>query len=784
MTAPPDRMFIPLRPAVWTLTALLLCAVPAGAQTSNGPAVGCGSSALAGFTSSQWRMERVSQTEWRMTGQVEVACENVKFFADEVTLHTDTDRLVARGNVVFTTAEGRISAEEVDFDLTRMVGTFRQAYGIFSLGPKADRSEFGGQDPDVYFYGELMEKLSEKQYRLTRGSFTTCVQPTPRWELSLDSVVINLDDYAVLRNSVLRVKGVPLMYLPYAYYPLKEDQRATGFLLPTWGTSTIRGQALSNAFFLAMGRSQDATFFHDWFTKAGQGMGAEYRYLASEGSEGSFRTYFFKQIAAEFRSASGTVTTLDASRSFELTGNMLQRLGPNMRLRSRLDYFSDLVAQQLYHQDVYAASRRQRLLGASWNGFWRQYSLSSSYQYNEILDALGNSLAYGGTPRMTAAIAPVQLFGLPIYGSVQGEFSNDLYSSKRPDGRVDALGLQRYDVTPTVRVPLSRWPFLSINSWATWRNTFYSDSLDVNGRRSTAPISRNYFDLRTSVVGPTFSRIWDRGTTEDTGRIGGIQRIKHVIEPFATIQRVTGTDNRKRVVQTYDVRDYVVQDTTALTYGLSNRVLVRPRPREDQQSSATVREYLSLTLQQTYYSNTEAGRYDFGYVSSDRAARKSQYSPVAFIARTAPWDRVSASSRIEYDLEEGMPLSISLQASAAPSPAFAASVDTSRIFRGFLTGGEAIYDTVAGIGTRATFGTMRGSYSMMWDLGRGYTVQQSVGWSYNAQCCGVAFDFQTYNYPELTGLVPVDHDRRLNFSFVLAGLGTFQNFFGAFGGPR
>jgi LPS-assembly protein len=77
---------------------------------------------------------------------------------------------------------------------------------------------------------------------------------------------------------VLRVKGTPLFYLPVVYYPLQEDERATGFLLPTYGTSTYRGQAISNGFFWAIDRSRDLTLMHDWFTRSGQGAGAEYRY--------------------------------------------------------------------------------------------------------------------------------------------------------------------------------------------------------------------------------------------------------------------------------------------------------------------------------------------------------------------------------------------------------------------------------------------------------------------------------------------------------------------------
>ena len=58
--------------------------------------------------------------------------------------------------------------------------------------------------------------------------------------------------------------------------------------------------------------------------------------------------------------------------------------------------------------------------------------------------------------------------------------------------------------------------------------------------------------------------------------------------------------------------------------------------------------------------------------------------------------------------------------------------------------------------------------------------QRIVGY-YNAQCCGVVVEYQQYNYPQYsTYAVPQDH--RFNIGFTLAGLGTFSNFLGAFGG--
>src|SRR5205085_519875 len=162
--------------------------------------------------------------------------------------------------------------------LKTKLGTFYHASGIANVQPPRQTGpvagivvpQLSGQETDVYFFGETVEKIGYKKYRITNGGFSTCVQPTPRWDLSAGTVILNIDHYTFLRQAIMKVKGVPMLYLPILYYPTKEDDRATGFLIPTYGTSTVRGQSIHNAFFWAIDRSQDATIMHDWFSRTGQ----------------------------------------------------------------------------------------------------------------------------------------------------------------------------------------------------------------------------------------------------------------------------------------------------------------------------------------------------------------------------------------------------------------------------------------------------------------------------------------------------------------------------------
>ena len=753
---------------------LVASALPAFAQANvapQAPGVPGGAAEMIGFTSNQWRIERLTETHWRMTGQVEVERDRLKFFADEVNYYTDTNRLVATGNVVFSNPEARISAEEVDFDTKKMVGTFKQASGIFSLGPKADRSQFGGQDPDVYFYGDLVEKVGEKKYRLTRGAFTTCVQPTPRWAFTSASVMINVDDYAVLRNSVLRVKGVPMMYLPYAYYPLHKEQRSTGFLLPNYGSSTLRGQAISNAFFWAIGRSQDATLFHDWFTRTGQGVGGEYRYVASAGSEGAFRSYWFNQHVANFTSGTGAVTSLSASRSFELTGNATQALPLGMRSRVRFDYFSDLTTQQLYHGNLYDSSRRLRTLGGSLNGTWGPYSLNTVYQRNEAFEGDTRSIVYGSTPRVTGTLSPQRLFGLPIYGGATGEYAFLLYNDKRGAKPIDS-SMTRMDLSPNLRVPFSKLTFLTVNTSASYHLTHYTESLDTRARQVATPLTRSYLSARSDVIGPVFTRIFNTPTN------GFAERFKHVIEPNVGFEQITSIANYKQVVVLTDNSDFIVGGLTRLTYGLTNRVLARTRGADGAPGQA--RELLTTSVQQTYYGSPEAAQFDVTYASANRG-QISSVSPMAFTVRASPTRSTNATMRLEQSTTGGGMQVLSLSSSASIGPQSISGswsrrkIDPRVPIDSYLT---------ASTGIRLKQGRVGGNYSVSWDIGRGVIVSQTATALYNAQCCGLGFEYQAFSYPQISSRFPLPSDRRINFSFMLAGLGTFRNFFGGFGAQR
>ena len=740
------------------------------AQTPQSDIAGCRMSDLAGATQDALskdvggRTERVIVLTGEGATPVQVNCDDTQFFADFAEIYPDSHRIVATGNVKVGTPTSFITAERMEFDTRTRTGTFFTAYGMASLGERVDRSMFGTQEPDAMFRGREIHKLGPKKYKIVDGAFSTCVQPTPRWEVVSGTATINLDDYALLKNSVFRVKGVPLMYLPIFYYPIQEDDRATGFLIPTYGTSTYRGQSWSNAFFWAISRSQDATIVHDWFAKAGQQMGGEYRYVIGGGSQGTARVSFLDQKSVD--EVTGQKT--DAGRSYQITGGMTQTLGGGLRARANADYASDIAAEQLYQQNIYRATRSTRSFGGNISGSWNQFALSATLDRTDAFYPDGSYTTYGGLPRITFNRAERRMAKSPFYFGMGAEYATMLRSTVNSTGiSTQDQGLTRIDVNPTLRIPFTRWPFLTVNSSIGWRGTYWTESL-VNGIQVPESVSRQFFDMSARITGPVFSRIFNAGATE------GI-KLKHVIEPAFTIRRRTAIDVFDRIVQ-LESPDYIVGNVWEFSYGLNNRLYAK---------RTSSREVLSVALNQSYYTDARAAQYDQLYQSSGYAAPRNNYTALALFVRAAPTDRLQGDFRTEWD-----PTFHTLKTLAANGAVNSANLQASAGWSrrryipglpGFDNPEFADHYLNASANWRTTTNTVGATYSFNYDLKRDTYLQQRILAYYNAQCCGFGVEYQVYNFSSYRS-VAIPQDRRFNISFTLAGIGTFSNFLGAFGG--
>jgi LPS-assembly protein len=767
-----DRM---VRTVLLSLIALAAMALPARAQ--NAPA------SCTKWDAQSFDVQNIDGANHTMLiRNVQINCNDVQLFADQVELISDADRLHATGNVVFVSTGNRISADRLDFNTRTKTGTFYVASGIANLEARGvDRSFFGTQEPDAYFWGETIEKLGPRTYKITHGGFTTCVQPTPRWQLVATSVVLTLEKHATLTNAVMKVKDVPVFYIPAMYYPINKEDRATGFLIPVYGASSIRGQTISNAFFWAINRSQDATFYNSWYSKTGYSLGSQYRYVETAGT-GNVEFTTVREHSADYTQPDGSVNTVAGINSYTVNGTLSQALPGRLRATAHANYFSSITSQQRYQQNIFAATNRTRNFGGNIIGSWGANTLSGTLERDETFTNATDSIVSGTLPRVNYTRSEQKLPDFPIYVGLTSEYVTLIRSSSYQPTTDPTLppvtndtGLSRIDVFPTVRFPFTKLPYLTFNSSLGFRETYWSDSQapDLPNIRVPQSIFRRYFTLGTTITGPVFTKIFN---TPDWDYA---QKFKHVIEPTFTIQRTTNFDDYNKILK-LEGPDFTQGGVTNITYGLNNRLYAR------KQSS---REILTVSLTQTYYSVASAASVDQNYQSSTfdpTLIPPTNFSPVALTVHTSPTLVTDVSMRLEYNTHtHSMP---SLSASGSLTEGWVTgnaqwSVQHSTPFKvtdpvlttsHFLNGGATV---------RKPGNAFGGTYQFNYDILHTAFVSQTIIGHYNTQCCGVIVEYQKFNYgTQSAAAIGVPKDHRFNISFTLAGIGTFSDLFGAFGG--
>jgi LPS-assembly protein len=722
--------------------------------------------------------ERIGENHGKLIGAVELEQGDTKLYADEVEYFNDEDRAIATGNVVFSQGPNTIAADRADFNTKTRLGTFTNATGIANIKPPRQRPTPGaivapqmtGQETDVYFFGDLVEKIGPKKYKISNGGFSTCVQPTPRWDLHAGTVVLNIDHYTMLKQAIFNVKGVPMLYVPLLYYPTNEQGRATGFLIPTYGSSSVRGQSIHNAFFWAIDRSQDATFMHDWYSKTGQAFGSEYRYALATG-DGNVRAQYLEDRGSESTDGIG----IPPSQSYEIRGNLNQVLPGNLRARANVDYFSSLSTMQTFNTNIFDLSRNQRTYGGNLVGAWRTYTLNATFNRTQYFSSDTYSVLTGTSPRIVLSRNERPLFsGSQLYFSGSSEFVHfdreSIDETQSPS--VDSEGVSRFDFTPQIRYPFKKWQWFTVNSTASWRETYYTRSLDPATQTTVdQPLNRQFFTLQAQAIGPVFSRVWD---TPDNGYA---EKFKHTIEPVFTAQRTTSVDNFNQIVKS-DFTDYYI-GTTSYTYGLNNRFYAKRHVRQ----STLTQEIVTVSINQSYYTNSLAAQYDRAYDTSFNNGQPSNFSPIRADIRAMPSTTLTGTFHAEIDSHYHQLRLTTLGATYN----WASRLQTTAGWtRTYVIPGLYQYSlptNALNIATNAQTQDNRygGRYSFNYDIANAAMVYQTITAFYNAQCCGIAFQYIRNAIPGLA----LPTNRQFFISFTLAGLGNFSPMNGALGGvPR
>ena len=381
----------------------------------------------------------------------------IKLEAKHLSANRQTGVLVATGNVVATAAPYRLHTDAAQ----------RSADGHYAFAP-----------------GTMM---------------TTCSNDVDNlhWRLSGEFHYIE-NRAAIVNDAWVHLFDVPVLWVPYWYYPLNTDYGLR--VLPGY-TSKWGGYLLTGYVYdiwnegKGEGPSLGGSTYADFRTRNGFALGQTVRWNLADYGKGKFKVYHawdldhdryddhWSDHKRNYRNWGSDVDRERYGLKFEHAADLTER----DTLRAQASYFSD----SWFRRDFYRNEDRGESIPVN----------EVAYEHRELDWASGVSASgplndfYSGTARLPEgwfAVNPQPIWDLPAnYESqTRAGYLNRDYAEYRgasddmfryvpyigPDGRAADYQAFRADTAHRVTVPFKLWDVLSVVPRATYHGTYWSDS--------------------------------------------------------------------------------------------------------------------------------------------------------------------------------------------------------------------------------------------------------------------------------------------------------------------
>jgi LPS-assembly protein len=728
-------------------------APPAGNQ-SQSPSTGSKKGGIAEITASgpQTRNGAVYTADQ----DVDVVYQEMHLQADHVEYNDQTDETLARGHVIFDYENQHLEADEAHLNVATGKGVFYNVRGRIHLERKPNPLVLLTQNP-LYFEAKEVDRLSEYVYDVHHGWFTVCHPQKPTWQFYAPKAKITLEKSVAMVDANFHLYGVPLLWTPYSTAPASTNARQSGFLMPLLGNSNTKGFTLGDAFYWAPKPWLDATAGFEYFSKRGPGERGTFRMTPYENTSIKY-TYFGVQDRGIL-----VGDTLTKQGGYEQGLEVQSLWKDGWRFVTDLNQLSSpvfrLAFAGTYSEAINSEVRSSVFLTNNFGPYSLNFSVLNDKSYLELIPA--NSVVLRSAPQVDfSSVEQAPWRDLPVYFSLS-TFAGAVH---RDDEFISTASfVPRAEFAPSVTIPFHFGVWLGVTTTATFRTTYYGDSLNASGDVVDNSISRNTGEFQVEFRPPTLERFFDRPLTR--------RRYKHSIQPMFTYRYVTGVNDFADFIR-FD-SNATLTNTNEIEYGINQHLYLKD-------GDGQPVDFLSWQVVQKHYFDPTFGgalvpgqRNVFEALDSITpfafAATPRNWSPIVSDVKLTPGGPYDLESIIEYDPQLDKVTTIGTLLKVKPYSEFYATVADFRLqgdpvvqplshqIRGIIGYGDLV---------RKGFNVSAG---ISYDILTSTVLNQFVQVTYNGGCCGLSVEYGRFN------LATVRSENQFRVGLILANIGTFGN---------
>jgi LPS-assembly protein len=212
------------------------------------------------------------------TGHVEAWQDDRVLRADKITFDRNTNVAAATGHVVLLEPDGQVLFS----DYAELTQGMREGVLRAMTARLAENGRLAANGA---------RRLDANINELSRAIYSTCnvceqhpEKPT-LWDIRARSAVQDVDNKRIeYTDAVIDLYGLPVAYFPYLSQPDPSVKRASGFLVPSIGTSTHLGAFVETPYYWVIDDQSDATLTPIVATSSAPALEVQYRRRFNDGT--------------------------------------------------------------------------------------------------------------------------------------------------------------------------------------------------------------------------------------------------------------------------------------------------------------------------------------------------------------------------------------------------------------------------------------------------------------------------------------------------------------------
>ena len=218
-------------------------------------------------------LENIVDKQIKAKGDAVLIKSGKRIEADQIIFDQISNELEADGNVKLKSGNTLITGEKLILNVDDSVGEIPNA--TFD----SDTENKSAINQSIRGFAEKLSIIGTNKTSLENAEITTCEVGQTDWFIKGSKIDIDNKTKTVdAADARMEFKGFPILYSPKVNFSFN-NQRKSGFLSPTWGSTTRSGFQVKAPYYFNIAPNKDATITPRYMGKRGLQIGGQYRYL-------------------------------------------------------------------------------------------------------------------------------------------------------------------------------------------------------------------------------------------------------------------------------------------------------------------------------------------------------------------------------------------------------------------------------------------------------------------------------------------------------------------------